>query len=241
MQALLVAIIAGGATRLVESRGAAPPPPKIVASVTPSGGIAISLGELRLAVSSTYSEAVGVVKECPYPIGGGSCPLLRALGTAVDPPQPLSAWEAPVTVSGAGDSWTVSAAAVGYHINRTVTVEGHRVRIKDTITTGGNRTAAAGYTPTQFVGIEITHRTAFTGDASDHMQGAVLPGTQATWACHSIAQEEATPVGDRTPVTSSGNPTIHAHSTLGGAGMLPLDDVFETHAYLPRATLILDH
>ena len=44
-------------------------------------------------------------------------------------------------------------------------------------------------------------------------------------------EEEATPAGDRTPVTSFGNPTIHAHSTLGGAGMLPLDDVFETHAY----------
>ena len=71
---LLVTIIVGGAT-VVES---ASPPPKIVASVTPSGGIAISLGELQLAVSSTYSEAVGVVKECPYPIGGGSCALLRA-------------------------------------------------------------------------------------------------------------------------------------------------------------------
>ena len=160
-----------------------------------------------------------------------SCALLRALGTAVDPPQPLSAWAAPVAVAPApGGGWTVSAAAVGYRIDRLVTVEGHRVRIKDTITTAGNRTTAAGHVPSGFVGIEITHRTAFPGGGGQ-MQGAVLPGTQGNWACHSIAQEEATPVGDRTPVTSSGNPTIHAHSALGGAGMLPIDDVFEVHSY----------
>jgi hypothetical protein len=200
-------------------------------SVGESGGIDIALGELRLAISSTFSEAVGVVQECPYPIGGGSCPLLRALGTAIDPPQPVSAWTAPVNVAKAADgSWTVSVAAVGYRLLRTVTVENHRVRVQDQLTTTGNRTRPGGYEPTTQVGIEVTHRAAFTS-GGQQMQGAVLPGTAATWACHSIAQEEATPVGTRVPVTSSGNPTIHAHSELGGVGMIPLDDVFETHSY----------
>ena len=200
-------------------------------SIGKSGGIDIALGELRLAVSSTFSEAVGVVKECPYPIGGGSCPLLRAVGTAIDPPQPVSAWTTPVAVEKAADgSWTVSAAAVGYRLLRTVTVESHRVRVQDQLTTTGNRTRPAGYEPTERVGIEITHRAAFASGA-EQMQGAVLPGALASWACHSIAQEEATPVGTRVPVTSSGNPTIHAHSALGGVGILPLDDVFETHSY----------
>ena len=81
----------------------------------------------------------------------------------------------------------------------------------------------AGAYPQPQVAIEITHRTAFVGGAHE-MQGAVLPGAQGNWKCHSIEHEETTPPGDRTPVTSTGNPTIHAHSTLGGVGMIPLDD-----------------
>ena len=58
-----------------------------------------------------------------------------------------------------------------------------------------------------------------------------MPGTGDTWACNSIIDEEATPRLHRTQVSSYGNPTVHAHSPLGGAGMIPLDDVFETHSY----------
>ena len=73
--------------------------------------------------------------------------------------------------------WSVHAAGVGYSLSRIVSVEGHLVRIKDQITTNGNQTTAAGYLPTGYVGIEITHRTAFVGGAG-RMHGAVLPGTQ---------------------------------------------------------------
>lgn len=39
-------------------------PPVIVAAVSATGSIDITLGDLKLAVSSTFTEAVGVVKEC---------------------------------------------------------------------------------------------------------------------------------------------------------------------------------
>ena len=167
----------------------------------------------------------------------------------MDPPLPVSDWSTPIAVNNTGTTWTVRAVAVGYTLSRVVTIEGHLVRIKDTIVTHGNSTMSAGFYPKPHVAIETTHRTAFVG-GTGKMQGAVLPGTYADWvrlaptivpylprtrvctqileypqACHSIEQEEATPSGDRTPITSSGNPTIHAHSSDGGAGMVPIDDV----------------
>jgi hypothetical protein len=186
------------------------PEAKIAATVGSSGSIDITLGALKLAVSSTFTEAG---------------PLLHSLGTAVDPQQPLRPWSVPIAVSKASDgaSWTVTAVAAGYKIDRTVTVESHVVRIKDIITTSGNTSSPP-------VGIEITHRTSFVG-AAGSMKGAVLPGATGNWACHSMGQEEATAVGDRTRTTTTGNPTIHAHSSHGGAGMIPLDDVFELHSY----------
>jgi hypothetical protein len=183
--------------------------PTIVATVSATGSIDITLGALRLAVSSTFTE---------------SGPLLRALGTAVDAPLPLSPWPTPVAVKDeARGTWLVSAAAGSYRLNRTVRVEGHFVRIKDQLTTAGS----SGGPP---VGIEILHRTSFV-NSEIKMEGAVLPSASSNWACHSIRDEEATAAGDRTPDTASGNPTIHAHGSLGGAGMIPLDDVFETHHY----------
>jgi hyaluronoglucosaminidase len=100
----------------------------IVAAVSATGSIDITLGALQLAVSSTFTEP------------SGSAPLLRALGTAVEVPLPLNAWIAPITVLGTSKTgWLVSAAAGSYRLNRTVTVKGHFVRIKDQITTGGSQ------------------------------------------------------------------------------------------------------
>jgi hypothetical protein len=187
----------------------------IEASVVPDGGIEIRLGVLRLTVSSTFTE-------------GGSPPLLRALGVAVDPPMAASPWVAPITISGGGGTWNVLAFASRYHLNRTITVQAHRLIVSDTITVF-NLTSA---TPHQnVVGIEITHRSSFASGAGQQVQGGYLPGVADSWACHSIADEEATKPGDRTTLTSTGNPTIHAHSNFGGVGMIPLDDVFETHSY----------
>ena len=185
------------------------PTPSLSLAVTPAGGISVALGELRLAVSSTFTEA------------GGARGHLRAMGTAVDPPQPLDAWSEGVAVAGAGTSWSITAGAGSYSVNRTVVAEGHRLRISDRIT------AASGSGP---VGIAIAHRTSFVGQGGE-MLGALLPAGPDTWACTSIADEEATPPGDRTTLTSTGNPTIHAHGTHGGAGLIPLDDVFETHSF----------
>ena len=212
----LVSLLAAAA--ISSAAGAAPL--KIRLSVGASGGIDIALGELRLAVSSTFTEPG---------------PALRALGTAVDAAVPLAQWHGSVAVAQLNETaWTVAARAGSYTVNRTVTAEGHFVRVRDQITTIVDA-SSGGDTP---VGIEIMHRTSFVSSASlpspgssNEMLGAVLPGASGNWACHSMANEEATPVGDRTRTTSTGNPTIHAHSRLGGAGMLPLDDVFELHSF----------
>jgi hypothetical protein len=108
-------------------------------------------------------------------------------------------------------------------------VDAHRLRMSDQISVHPSP-LSAGRSAEGVVGLEIRHYSSFVGGAGQ-MQGAFLPGVMDNWACHSIADEEATKPGDRTSVTSMGNPTIHAHSNLGGVGMLPVDDVFETHSY----------
>ena len=120
---------------------------------------------------------------------------MRAMGTAVDPPQPLAAWPEGVVVTGACDSWSITAGTGSYSVNRSVVAEGHRIRISDRIT------VARGSAP---VGITIAHRTSFVGQMGK-MLGALLPAGPDTWACASIADEEATPPRS----TATGNYKLH--------------------------------
>lgn len=187
-------------------------------------------------MSSTFSEAVGVVKDSCLD-GSGSCPLLRALGTAVDPPLPISAWTAPVAVTLQRRQMrdrTVRAAAVGYQLERTVTTEGHFVRVKDQLTTAGNRTRAAGYLPTGYVGIVVLHRVSFLGGAeqiqTDRARCCLAPRPTG----HAIQLRKKKPHLPEIVYLSARPVPLQStltDSTLGGVGMIPLDDVLETHSF----------
>ena len=48
---------------------------------------------------------------------------MRAMGTAVDPPQPLAAWPEGVVVTGACDSWSITAGTGSYSVNRSVVAD----------------------------------------------------------------------------------------------------------------------
>eukprot|EP01052_Picozoa_sp_SAG31_P013221 SAG31_NODE_791_length_12069_cov_22.664411_4_plen_1018_part_00 len=171
-----------------------------------SGQVDIVLGQLKLAVSSTFISNTS----------------LHALGTAIDPPLAVSPWiSAPRVDQLNATHYTVTTMAEGFLLHRSLTIESHRLVIGDQLTVKQNASGP--------LGIEIAHRASFLNGQA--MTGALVPGTGDTWACNSITDEEMSPKSHRTRLSSYGNPTIHAHGPFGGAGLVPLDDVFETHSY----------
>jgi hypothetical protein len=150
-------------------------------------------------------------------------PVYNTFGSAEDTIKP---WKVVVEQTSEVE-WTVTAQGRFYAIERTIRALTNRILINETIKTHN----ATSEQPA--VGIETKHAAFFTGAAA--ITDATVPGSLYPFRCNNINVD-----GRAKPYTqrgSFGNPIIHAASADGGVGILPLDDVFELHAYANQSAL----
>ena len=81
--------------------------------------------------------------------------------------------------------------------------------------------------PGALCGAAVNHTVWFPAGAP--ATGATVPGALEPFACSSLNLAAAGAPG--TPRGSFGNPTLHMRTAAYGLGLLPLDDVFELHAW----------
>jgi hypothetical protein len=162
---------------------------------------------LALKVLSIFDTSVGLV-------GFGSSPSWNVSVTRVSE----SVW----TVMGVVASPSPPSPLL--QIERTVTVERWRVSITDEIHVGTG-------VPSGKLGLDITHMVQILGDRT--IVNATVPGSLYPYACSSLNEQETTvdPKGPRLHRGTFGNPTVHVQTAHGGVGLLPIDDVFELHAF----------
>ena len=101
-----------------------------------------------------------------------------------------------------------------------MSVRGYAILINDTV-------RALPDTKAPVVGMEVNHLLEVVG--GQQLREATVPGAPWTFGCNSLHQDSVS--GRSLHRGTAGNPTIHLRSDGGGIGMLPLDDVFEVHAW----------
>ena len=122
--------------------------------------------------------------------------------------------------------WRLTTTAPSFHLSRTVTVEPSRVHVSDAITTRGDE---------PIVGIRVRHNASILSDSP--VVNVTLPG--AFYAPRGFACSSLNTLGDPNQLHRGtfGNPTVHVQMQHGGVGLIPLDDVFELHAWAEQTAL----
>jgi hypothetical protein len=114
---------------------------------------------------------------------------------------------------------SVTGTAKEFSVTRQIFIQRNRILVNDTVR--ASPAVASGV-----VGIEVQHRAEITGARPAE---ATVPG--AMWSFHCNSLNEDSESGQSLHRGTSGNPSIHVRAEEGGLAMLPLDDVFEVHAW----------
>ena len=193
------------------------------------------------AAAPAFTVDVGSTGELSVAVAGSSLALtvLSSFDTSVG--------QATFGQSGAAAGWNVSTTRISdevwmivgalqasgqqlLRIERTATVESQRVAFTDAITVGA---------VDDVLGLDVTHSVQIGGGV--RVINATVPGASYPYRCSSLNEQDASvdPKGPRLHRGTQGNPSVHAQTTDGGVGMLPLDDAFELHAYATQAAIAI--
>ena len=200
------------------------PEPTVSVTVLPGGAIQMLIGGTVGALGAAEKDdndapAATFIVRSSFTEPG---PVFHTFGTA----QNESDWTVAVEEQRPGRLWKVAAKATSYTVSRTVSViqsvcTPTRINVSDTIKTLPNAVNT-----TAVVGIEARHVLVFPQGAV--VTDALVPGTQyVDDMCSSAGNLDLGGLHRG----SFGNPTVFATTGNFGAGLLPLDDVFETHAH----------
>ena len=152
-------------------------------------------------------------------------PTVRTLGAAANSSDGwLSVTVRPSTTA-PGKSWSVVAVAADFRLDRIVTSTATRLVVNDTITS----TAASGGGGV-VLGLAVQHILVFPPGST--ATDALVPGSRFMEhgaLCDTTGNYDYV---QGMYLGTYGNPTVWATDGTVGVGMLPLDDVFETHAHV---------
>lgn len=211
---------------------------------------------LAPASSSSAAQAVSVLPggalQVAAPGGGGTSFVLRSvfthqgrawsgangpdvhtLGRAASN---TSDWSVRVDSSRAASGvWSVCAVGGAFRVERTVRLNGTRVRFNDTITASSTHPSLQKLRVGLLLGLQVQHILEFP--TGSHATAAFVPG--ARWRDHGSGACDNTGNTDEFGVHtgSYGNPSVFASTGTLAAGLVPLDDVFETHAHTYQRAL----
>ena len=134
-----------------------------------------------------------------------------------------------VNVRGKGESWHAHLSGGAYKLHRTASIDGSRILIKDTIETNGE-----GWHELEggAVGLQVNHSVQL---ATGEPVAASIPGELYAFSCSNANIEDTTKYSLMRG--GFGNPSVHAETTTGGVGVVPLDDVTESHAVATQAVV----
>jgi hypothetical protein len=125
-------------------------------------------------------------------------------------------------------AWRITADCEQFSLVRNVGVERWRVHVSDTITTGPER-----------VGIKVVHVASIQG-SDGRVLNATVPGQNMGGERGGFGCSNFNP-GPEAPYHlhrgTFGNPTVHVQTLDGGVGLIPLNDIFELHAYANQSAL----
>jgi hypothetical protein len=177
-------------------------------------------GSAVFVMSSSFSEAAAA---------GRGPPRLHRLGgqrssVSVDVTRP----------TGTGTTWFVRLAGGAYNLHRELSINGSRVLVKDTITTSSqdwHHLADA-----SAVGVQVNHSVQLT---TGEPTAATVPGELYAFSCSNANSGRGADGKAKYSLNRGGfgNPSIHAETTTGGVAVVPLDDVFESHAVGTQAVI----
>lgn len=188
-------------------------PAMIHVSVLPGGAIQISgnnSGTEPFVLRSVYTH-----------LG----PTTQHLGSVAN--TSAGAWRVVVDSSrSAAGLWTVTAEDTAFSLRRTVRHTATRVEMNDTITAASTDPSFQQLPVGTVLGLQVQHILQFpTGSVATD---AVVPGTLfLNSPCSNAGNVDEYGVHRG----SFGNPTVFGTDGSSGIGLVPLDDVFETHAH----------
>jgi hypothetical protein len=210
---------------LVATAAAALTPHEPTVSVLPGGAIQIAApaadGGGFFLLQSTFQH------QSPR-WSGANGPVVHTLGRAATN---ASDWSVAVDSSRAASGvWSVSAVGSAFSVERTVRLTGGRLLFNDTITATSSAHPSLQILPVgTLLGLQVQHVLQFP--AGSNVTEAIVAGNLffdgGAGACTNAdnVDEFGTHRG------SFGNPSIFASTSTAGVGLVPLDDVFETHAH----------
>jgi len=117
--------------------------------------------------------------------------------------------------------WRMECGCPLFNLSRTVVTEGWRVKVRDTFSVAESSATA--------VGIRVAHNATVHG-AGDVLN-ATLPGKHDSIRGFACSNRNLDSSSNRLHRGTFGNPVVHVQATHIGIGLLPLDDVFEAHAW----------
>ena len=192
-------------------------------------------GRRRGEGATLAQQEVSVLPGGAVQIGGGAFvlrsvytrpgPVVQRLGADVI--HSAGAWDVTVdSTHAAAGLWTVFAVDDAFSLRRTLRRTATRIEVNDTITIAAAHSSFQRLPVGTLLGLQIQHVVQFpTGSVAIE---AVVPGTLfLNSPCSNAANVDEYGVHRG----SFGNPTVFASDGSNGIGLVPLDDVFETHAH----------
>ena len=177
-------------------------------------------GSVVFTLNSSFSEAAAAGHGPPFlhRLGGGQQP--HSLSVALNE----TTWH-----------WHVRVAGGAYNFHREISIEGSHVLVKDTIETSSpdwHHLAS----DTSAIGLQVNHSIQLT---TGNPVAASVPGELYAFSCSNAnaARGEDGKAKYQLNRGGFGNPSIHAETTTGGVAVVPLDDVFESHAVGTQAVI----
>jgi hypothetical protein len=210
----------------------------LLLSASPHAGCTASTEVVAAAVAATVLPGGALQIAAP---GGRGAFILRSIFTSPGPRVDVlgseannsaGAWRVTVDSSHAASGrWSVAAVGDAFSVHRTIHLVGVRITFADTITAARcahpSMQTLAGDT---LLGLQVQHILTFPTGANAteaRVAGALfLSGSGGAPCTNAYNLDE---FGMHRG--SFGNPTVFASSAAGAIGLVPLDDVFETHAH----------
>ena len=165
--------------------------------------------------------------------------ILRSIFTSPGPrvdilgPEANSSASWHVTVdnsSATSGRWTVAAVGDAFSLRRTVHLKGGRVTFNDVLTAAKSHPSMQTLAVGTLLGLRVQHILAFPAGSNAteaRVAGALFLSGSGGTPCTNAQNVDEFGVHRG----SFGNPTVFASGATGSIGLVPLDDVFETHAH----------